>query len=166
MASSAMTRDEILDLLRRHPALIESIVAGLSADQLRASTEEDGWSVSDVLAHLRACADVWGGCIARIIAEDTPAIRAISPRTWIKRTDYPSLEFSPSFSEFVSQRCELVSVLEALSVDDWSRKAVVTKSGNIRDWTVLAYAQLLAEHERIHLVQIEEIANVLRMGNS
>jgi hypothetical protein len=25
------------------------------------------WSAVEVLAHLRACGDVWGGCIARIL---------------------------------------------------------------------------------------------------
>ena len=51
---------------------------------------------AQVLAHLRACADVWGNYIRTIIAEDRPQFRAVSPRTWIKQTDYPDLAFRPS----------------------------------------------------------------------
>ena len=47
-----------------------------------------GWSATEILAHLRSCADVWGDCIAAILAEDRPTLRAINPTTWIDRTNY------------------------------------------------------------------------------
>lgn len=55
-----------------------------------------------MLAHLRSCADVWGNCIAAIIAEDTPTLRAVNPTTWIKKMNYPELEFQPSLRSFCS----------------------------------------------------------------
>ena len=82
---------------------------------MRASPEPDTWSVNDVLAHLRACHDVLGGSILRIIAEDTPRWRRMSPRTWTRKTDYPEWEFAPSFTAFKRQRTELLKVLEPLA---------------------------------------------------
>ena len=47
----------------------------MTPTQLRAAPETDAWSVNDVLAHLRACHDVLGGSILRIVAEDRPRWR-------------------------------------------------------------------------------------------
>jgi hypothetical protein len=93
---------------------------------LRTAPADGEWSVNDVLAHLRACADVWGGCIATILAEDDPTIRAINPRTWIDRMDYRELEFAPSLRAFTEQRAALLRVLAPLPPEGWSRAATVT----------------------------------------
>ena len=57
-----------------------------------------------VLAHLRACADIWGHCILALLEEDTPTWRAVNPRTWIKQAGYYELDFQPSLDAFATQR--------------------------------------------------------------
>lgn len=111
------------------------------------------------LAHLRACDDVWGKCIITILKEDTPTIRAINPRSWIKKTNYLELEFGTSLQAFASQRAELLAVLEPLPPQSWARTAIVTGVGKVLERTVLFYAQWLARHERPHLKQIEQLVN-------
>ena len=88
--------DQALEQLERSPALIADLTKDLTGAQLHAIPGPDEWSANDVLAHLRACADVWGRCIATIIDNDVPTIRAISPRGWIKRTNYRDLTFRAS----------------------------------------------------------------------
>src|SRR5829696_3639945 len=120
------------------PPRLEALTAGLTAAQLQTAPNEDEWSANDVLAHLRACADVWGGCIAAMIAENMPTLRAVNPRTWIKQTDYRDQEFLPSLRAFAVQRAELLSVLEPLPPEGWSRAAAVTGAEGARaDGTVL-----------------------------
>jgi hypothetical protein len=114
-----------------------------------------------VLAHLRACADVWGNCIVTMIAEDRPTLRAINPRTWIKKTDYRELEFRTSLRSFATQRADLMAVLEPLPPEGWSRTATVTGAGKILERTVLFYALWLARHERTHVKQIESIVHMM-----
>jgi hypothetical protein len=155
--------DEVLTLLAETPRRIAVLTAGLAPAQLRTSADPDGWSANDVLAHLRSCADVWGGCIATMIAEDRPTLRAVNPRTWIKRTDYPGLEFQPSLRSFASQRADLLAVLEPLPRDGWSRAATVTGAGNVLERTVLSYAQWLANHERPHVKQIQRVVNTMQV---
>jgi hypothetical protein len=94
-----------------------------------------------------------------IIKEDKPTIRAINPRTWIKQTDYPQLEFRPSLRAFASQRTELMAILEPLPPEGWSRTATVTGAGKVLERTVLFYAQWLATHERQHVRQVEHIVS-------
>jgi hypothetical protein len=114
-----------------------------------------------VLAHLRACADVWGNCIAAIITQDGPTLRAVNPRTWISRTDYLKQEFQPSLHAFAKQRTDLLAVLAPLAPEGWSRTATVTGAGRVLERTVLFYGRWLAGHERPHIKQIARIANAM-----
>jgi len=150
------------DLLAETPPRIAALTAGLAPAQLRTAPNPGEWSANDVLAHLRSCADMWGDCIATIIAEDRPTIRAINPTTWIKKTDYPELEFRPSLRSFATQRADLLAVLEPLPHEGWSRTATVTGAGAVLARTVMTYAQWLARHERTHFKQIARIANTMR----
>ena len=105
----------LLTLLVATPARIAAATVDLSAAQLRAAPAPGEWSANDVLAHLRACADVWGGCIATILAEDEPTFKAVNPTTWIKQTNYLEIEFRPSLDAFTAQRTALLAVLEPVS---------------------------------------------------
>ena len=104
-----MTIQEALTLLAETPARIADLTSGLSPAQLRTRPSADEWSANDVLAHLRACADVRGGYILTMLAEDRPTLRAMSPRTWMRKTDYPELEFEASFRAFAKQRADLLA---------------------------------------------------------
>ncbi len=145
---------EILDLLAAAPPHLAALTAGLPPDRLSAAPAAGEWSPVEVLAHLRACADMWGGAIAQILASDHPTIRAINPRHWIKRTDYPRLPFDVSLAAYTAQRAALLDVLTPLSPEDWQRSATITGAGRPFERTVHAYAQWLALHERPHRKQI------------
>jgi hypothetical protein len=162
VSSRPLTTAQIVALLAEAPRRITVLTAGVAPARLHAQPTPDDWSANDVLAHLRACADVWGDCIATILAEDRPTLRAINPRTWIKSTDYLELEFEPSLRAYAAQRAGLVTVLEPLPPDGWLRAATVTGAGKPLERSVLTYAQWLAHHERPHVRQIERIVTALR----
>lgn len=155
--------EQILTALAATPPCIAALTAGLAPDQLRATPNPDQWSANDVLAHLRSCADMWGNCIAAIIAQDRPTLRAVNPRTWIKSTDYLAQEFQSSLHAFATQRTDLLAVLKPLADEDWSRSAIVTGAGKVLERSVLFYAQWLASHERPHLKQIKRIVDMMRL---
>ena len=162
MPSGSLTSAQVLTLLAATPPNLTALTTGLAPVRLRTAPSPDEWSANEVLAHLRACADVWGGCITAMLAEDRPTLRAINPRTWIKRTDYLDLDFQPSLGAFVTQRAELLAVLNPLPPEGWVRAATVTGAGKVLERTVLGYAQWLAHHERPHVKQIERIVTALR----
>lgn len=162
MSSQPLTNEQVLTRLAEQPPRIAVLTGGMTPAQLRSRPSPDEWSANEVLAHLRSCADVWGGCIRRILTEDRPAIRAVSPRTWINRTDYLELEFEPSFHAFTTQRTALLAVLEPLPPEAWSRVAIVTMVGKVLERTAWDFADRLVGHERGHVNQIEQIVNTLR----
>lgn len=162
MSSRSLTSAQILALLAGAPPRIAALTAGLQPAHVHTRPAPDQWSANEVLAHLRACADMWGSCIVAIITHDRPTLRAVNPRTWIKQTDYLEQAFQPSLHAFTQQRTELLAVLESLAPADWARAATVTGAGKALERTVLGYAQWLATHERPHLKQIERIVSTLR----
>ena len=157
MYDTKLTIDQVLTQLTEQPKAIAAITANLPRARLHRSPGRGEWSVNDVLAHLRSCSDMWGKYIATIVAEDRPTIRAMNPTTWIKSTNYPELEFAPSFRAFTKQRAELLALLRPLPKRGWSRSATVTGAGKPRERTVFEYAQWLANHERSHVKHIARI---------
>ncbi len=161
MREKSLPTEQIMNMLREASPRIKAATASLPPDQLCAAPNPGEWSANEVLAHLRACADQWGGCIVAMIEQDRPTLRAINPRTWIKQTNYLEQEFKPSLRAFARQRAELLALLEPLAPEEWSRSATVTGAGAPLVRTVHFYAQWLATHEHRHLEQIERIAGAM-----
>lgn len=162
MARTSFSIDDTLTLLAAAPARVAAVTAGLDPAQLRARPSRDEWSANDVLAHVRACADIRGEAVFMILAEERPTFRAVDPRQWMTETNYPELDFAVSFRAFARQRTRLLELLEQLPRGEWSRSASVTGAGAPLERTVQFYAQWVARHERPHVKQIEDIVRPLR----
>lgn len=158
MYDTTRSIEQILSLLAATPTRLADLTAGLPPPQLLLAPAAGTWSARDVLAHLRACSDMWGSYIRLILSEERATFKAVNPRTWIKQTDYCDQAFQPSLHAFTAQRAELLALLRQLAPADWSRAAVVTGAGKPRERTVYDYAQWLANHEQPHIKQIERIA--------
>jgi hypothetical protein len=151
----SLTPAEALALLRENASRVAMLTDGLPAKRLHTAPAPGEWSPNDVLAHIRACCDVWGGNIARVLAEDHPTFPGMNPRTWMKRTDYLQWHFEDASRAFATQREALLATLHALTADAWQRTATVTSYGQSNERTLLSYASQLAKHERTHVRQIE-----------
>jgi uncharacterized damage-inducible protein DinB len=153
--------EQVLALLAATPPRLAVLTSGLDHAQLHIAPDHDTWSVHAILAHLRSCADVWGKSILAMIAEDNPTLRYVSPRTWIRKTDYLEQAFQDSFQAFDKQRTDLLTSLSALAGEDWTRAATFTGTAKGRSQTVYSYALRIAEHELQHLDQIESVLNAI-----
>lgn len=153
MYDTPLTIEQNLALLAATPARIAELTDGVAPAQLLLPPAPDAWSARDVLAHLRACADMWGGYIQIILTQEQATFKAMNPTTWIKQTTYLEQEFHPSLRAFTAQRAELLALLQPLPDEAWSRNALVTGAGKARQRSVHHYAQWLATHERSHMKQ-------------
>ena len=145
--------ERYLKLLEETPRHVAKITKPFDEARLQFKPEKTLWSVNDILAHLRSCADVWGDSIERMLAEENPTVPYRHPHQWIKKTNYPELPFHESFQAFTTQRKKLLRVLKPLSFEDWWR-AVIIKG---REHTVFTQVRRLATHENVHCEQIESL---------
>ncbi len=154
--------EQILGLLSETAPRIAVLTDGMTPDQLRAAPEPGEWSATEVLAHVRACADLWGGRIITMLSEDHPTIRARNPRTWIEQTDYREQPFATALQAFTAQRDGLLAALRPLAPAAWSRTATLTGAGRPLEIVVHAEASYLATHERTHVKQIAKALETAR----
>jgi hypothetical protein len=152
-----LTPDELTAMLAAHLPRLRAATLGVPADVLRTPPAPDPWSAVDVLAHLQECADVWGDSMRRILAEEQPRIRYVSPRSRIGKTEYRGLEFAALLERFVDARSDLLAILRPLPADGWERSGTVTRNGRTAPWTLRDYVQRLATHEADHVGQVERL---------
>ena len=161
MAKGDLGVGEIMEILTTTVPQLEELTRGVPQQRLSAVTDY-GWSVNDQLAHLRACHDVLGGNMLRIIREDHPAWKGMSPRTWQKQTDYFEWKFPAAFDAFRVQRAELIAVLEELPPNVWERTATVAvPPSQVHEYSTRYYGDWIARHERGHLGHMRRILTKL-----
>ena len=153
---------EILEQLASTPEQIAQLVESLDPELTTSAPDENAWSVNDVLAHLRACADVWGDSIAAMLSGDQPRIKAINPRSLFDRTGYRELTFAESLQAFAHQRVELLGTLNALPESGWAASAVFYGMGSPVERSVRSQSERMALHERAHIDQIRRTIAILQ----
>lgn len=138
------------------PKLIAGLAAGHDETRLTLRADAKTWSASDVLAHLRSCAELRGKWIAAMLARNHPTIRAVSPRSAFRK--YVDRDFTASLKEFAYERAALVKRLRGLDDAGWARGLTFTGASPRRTEQTLAQcATELLQHERVHLEQIREV---------
>jgi hypothetical protein len=166
MGADMLTNEEALAQLVDTPQRIAALTANLTPRQLHRPPSPKEWSAVELLAHLRSCSDVWGSYIARILAEDHPTIRVISPRAHMRRTKYSSLDFQSSLRAYLVQREGLLADLRPLSPEQWARGATITGAGAPLVRTVQSYVSRLARHERVHVQQFQQLVATISAPHS
>lgn len=156
MPRDLLPAETILSLLEFTPRHLAELTAHVPPQILNQQPAAGEWSLGQVLAHLRACADVWGErYMLPILRQEHPTIKALNPRTWILSTNYLQLEFLPSLLAFADQRARLLKVLSALSPQDWQRGNTLIGAGKPLQQTLHLHADRMARHDHTHLKQIE-----------
>jgi hypothetical protein len=149
-------------------ARVEAVARRLSSAQLTASPVPEGWSPNEILWHIRATADVHGEHITRILNEDEPTWRHVSPRARMKKSRYDQLPFADSFAAFAQQRAGLVALLESSAPAAWQRIALVWVPYYKREWrlTLRGLVWGMVDHEEGHCTQVEAVAAGLSQPRS
>ena len=147
---------ELTKALAAIPKQIAGIIAGYDEARLTWHPDAKTWSVSDVLAHLRSCAEMQGKWIAAMLDRDNPTLRAVSPRSAFRK--YVDRDFAASLKEFTAERAALVKRLRGLDEASWTRTLTFTGASPRRTIaTVTACAWGLVQHELDHLQQVRDL---------
>jgi hypothetical protein len=158
MKSVSEDISRILELLTHAPLRLEKATRSVQTTRLYLRSDVEPWSVSDILAHLRACSDVWGNSIVAMITQDNPTLPYVSPRSWMRKPTYLEQEFDAALESFTQERQKLVKALAELDEAGWIRRGTFTgASPRQRDQTVLSYSDRIVNHEQPHLDQIESL---------
>jgi hypothetical protein len=147
-----------LNALQATPGHLLRLANGSSEEGLTLSPRRGVWSAIQILAHLRACSDVWTYSIYAMLTEDTPILPILDERKWAKAVGYVRHDFHRSLEAFSFDRAELIATLTALPEPEWNRSAEIGG----RSHTVFSQCRRMALHELEHLDQIAEVLSGAR----
>ena len=153
MKASSADIEKFVRILSETPLRVSRAITGVDQARLQAKADKRSWSVNDILAHLRSCADLWTHSIYAMLAENEPVFSDINERKWAKVARYTELPFHDSFQVFSLQRGSLLRVLKALPFEAWERSAIIFE----RKHTVFTQTRRMAKHEQEHCEQIESL---------
>lgn len=96
----------------------------------------------EILAHIRACADLWSYSIYAILStKDEPVLAQINAHKWAAILDYAKCPFDQSFTSFKATRADLPHASANGSTQPTAKR--------------------IAMHELSHCKELESIANLL-----
>jgi uncharacterized damage-inducible protein DinB len=148
---------EVLALAEATPRRLALSTAGMDDARLCQPPAPGEWSALDILNHLRACEEVWMHSVQAMLAHDTPSLKEIHPRQWIRTlSPYTTQSFASSLQIFTLRREALMITLRALSPADWAREGRLDRQTR----TVYSHVRRMVQHEEVHCDQIDPQFNV------
>jgi hypothetical protein len=161
MKATSSEIEKFLQMISETPLQVREAVRDIDEARLQFKADPKSWSANDLLAHLRACADLWTHSIYAMLAEQEPVFSDIDERRWTKVTRYSDLPFAESLHIFSLQRDNLPRVLKPLPLEAWERAAIIFE----RKHTVFSQVRRMAKHESEHVAQIGLLLKNLKPGD-
>lgn len=151
---STAQRDDLLDRLAGIPERVAAVVAIRSETQVRAPAGDEGWSVAEIFAHMRASDDIWTPRILMTLTRDQAPLAAYDERRWAEVLGYAQADVQLSLRAFTLRRAELVTSLRRATSEDWERVGIHEVRGPL---SLVELVSSVLEHEEEHCAQLETL---------
>ena len=150
----------LLDGLEHSCQTLEHILADVSQEQAQMIRDGDeGWSVLEILCHLRDYQAIFAERIRRILDEDSPIFMPYDERArlgLVVENDYANQDLRAVFADYAATRRQMIDLLASLDEDQWRREGRFAVD-DVVDLTMPVVHTLL--HDADHS---EQIARILR----
>ncbi len=155
-----LPREWLIAGLEKSARILDHVLADVTQDVARTIRDgPEGWSVLEIICHLRDYQAIFVERIARILDEDHPSFVAYDEAArlaMVVDNDYAGQDLRHVFADYRATRRQLVDRLRSLSADQWTRVGSFAPDDPVDIWMVAAHTLL---HDGIHT---EQIARILR----
>lgn len=154
----ARTRANHIRLMRDTLAILEYILADVS--QTTATTRRDpndgdkGWTVTEVVCHLRDFDRIFFDRVRRIVSEQEPALTGYDHERLAMEGRYNEQRLHTALDDLRRSRSEFVAFFQGLDADAWHRAGIHPERGRFTLDDALMQVGL---HDALHLEQITRI---------
>ena len=158
-SSGTEVRTAHIETLRLLPERLSEAVADLDVHQIDTPYRDGGWTVRQVVHHV---ADSHANAYVRMklaLTEDWPTIKPYEEAAWAKLADAHTLPVQVSLDLLAALHMRWVTLLEALSEEDFHRGYVHPDSGRQNLAHVLALYEWHSRHHTAHITHLRQ-----RMG--
>jgi hypothetical protein len=146
------TANDLTAALVAGPNALEGALAGVDDDLARpARGGDEGWSVVEVVCHLRDTEERAAERMRMIRDEDDPRIAGYDQDAWAVERHYAGDDLRAALAAFSRHRAAHVAALRALPPGAWGRAGTHDEWGRI---TIENHTIHIATHDVQHLAQI------------
>ena len=143
---------ELIETLAATPETLTGLLRGINEAQARsAKGGDEGWSVIEVLCHLRDADQIGLYRMQAMRDQDNPLIVGWDQDALARERNYAEADLAPALADFIRFRSAYVAALKALTPEQWERPGHNTAIG---DLTIVAHAIHRTYHDSIHCAQI------------
>ena len=142
---------EALAQLAQTPDVVAGLLAGLDEAQLNRPGDDGGWSMRQVVAHLRDAEGVLRSRVQMMIEQDAPTLESLAVFAWATAEDDRPPTTTAIFQTYEVSRRETLALLQGLSPLDWQRTGQHKEFGLV---TILQQASYFSAHEQTHLAAL------------
>lgn len=134
---------------------IESLLSTLPHDDMTTYRDSgDGWTVLEVLCHLRDFEEVFRERFRLAVEQDNPALPFPNPDELARTNAYNQQSWHTVFEDWKRSRAAFIDFLKSRAESDWERPARHPTRGIL---TLHDQLFLTALHDTIHIEQITRI---------
>jgi len=146
------TSEKALRSLRQTPVILNSLLKNVSQAQARKAIDgDDGWSVVEIVCHLRDMEAVYTARAQRMVEADYPHLPTVDHLELVVKNDYAHQDMQKMLADFVKKREAFIAWLQTLNDDQWKRRGVHADYG---EYSVTELAINSALHDVNHIEQI------------
>ena len=147
----ALRPREALAQLAQTPGVVAGLLAGLDEAQLSRPGDDAGWSMRQVVAHLRDAEGVLRFRVQKMIEQDDPTLESLAVFAWATSEDDRPQTTAAILETYEASRRETLALLHALPPGDWQRTGQHKEFGQV---TILQQASYFSAHEQTHLAAL------------
>ncbi len=145
---------EVIHHLEKTPSLYEDLIRNIDNDMLEMNPPDSGWSMHQVLNHVKDAEGVLNMRVNLLLDEDNPTLEFKAVFEWTDLGEAPQDTAHDILEMYKASRTATLSRLEGLSMENWWRTGQHQEFGQV---TLLEQASYFAAHELTHLRQINAI---------
>jgi hypothetical protein len=143
-----------LERLLQTPREVAALLDGLSEDALTGQPEGGGWSLRQVVSHLRDAQGVLSVRLDLMLEEDDPLLTSQAVFQWATREETRPPTTQEVFDTYSASRQETVAKLKSIPLKDWWRTGRHEEFGPL---TLRQQVSYFAAHESTHFPQLESL---------
>ena len=148
-----------LEALRQTPVSVAALLDGLSEAELARAPADGGWSLRNVISHLRDAQGLLSFRLDLMLDQDNPSLESKAVFEWATAEGERPDTTWEVFDSYRGSRQKILSRLEIVPLADWWRTGQHEEFGRV---TIRQQVSYFATHEMTHLPQIEALISQLK----
>ena len=151
-------RTWMISNLRKSYQILGMVLDGITQEQAETIRDgDDGWTILEIMCHLRDYQEIFMGRAEQMLKEDNPAITpfdADAREAMIIEREYAKQNLLAVFNDYVATRHHFIALVESLDDADLDRIGTHPMTGTIAVATPIFHTTL---HDADHTEQIARI---------